>query len=169
MTSNPHGRSVAPRYRDRAVAVLSFLVALACDPFGSHYSFKDEGRICLYPGGSPAAEAFALQTNPLSYEGNRALDIVITMPRCLSGSCSFDRKAECTAAAEGGIIRVQSSASYREQGTACTDDCVALAAKCSTAALPPGAYQVQHGDTTLALTVPSTIKRPCGGNGLGAP
>jgi hypothetical protein len=169
MTGNPPGRSPAPRHRDRTVAVLSLVVALACDAFGTHHSFEDEGRICLYPGGSSAADPFGWRTSPLSYEGNRALDIVITMPDCLSGSCSFDEKAECTADVEGGVIRVKSSASYREQGTTCTTDCRALVAKCSTAALPLGTYTVQHGDTTLALTVPSTTAPPCGGKGIGGP
>jgi hypothetical protein len=152
--------------RDPGVAVLS-LLWLSCDLVGTVHSFEDEGRICLYPGGSRAAQSFGAPGEPLRYEASGALDLVITMPDCLSGSCSHDERAACSAVVEGGTIRVQSSASYVEQGTTCTSDCGFLSARCSTAPLPPGTYEIRHGDTTLAITIPSTVKPPCAGKGLG--
>jgi hypothetical protein len=149
-------------------AVLLSLAGLSCDPFGTEHSFKDQGRICLYPSGSEAAQPFGWRKDPLQYEANAALDLVITMPGCLSSSCSHDERAACSVDVSGGIIRVESSASYRHQGSTCTADCGALAARCSTAPLPPGMYEIRHGQTTLAIIIPSTVTPPCAGEGLGS-
>jgi hypothetical protein len=169
MARNSRRRPPISWRRDLGVVVLSLLLGLSCDPFGTEHTFEDEGRVCLYPGGSTAANPFGLQRDPLPYQANQALDLVITMPDCLSSSCSHDERATCSAAVEGTTIRVQSAASYRQQGTTCTDDCGALAARCSTAPLPAGTYDIRHGDTTLTITIPSTVPPPCAGKGLGGP
>ncbi len=156
-----HRTPCAPASRDLHVAILS-LLALSCDPLGTSHSFEDEGQICLYPAGTPGQSR--LQSEPFSYPANRGIDIVVTAPDCLSSSCSHDEQATCTATMEGDdVIRVRSRASYREAGSICSADCRSLSATCSTGPLPPGTYQVRHGDSTFALTVPSTVEPPCAG------
>ena len=156
----------AHSHEDQLLALLLALTALACDRAGTTHSFKDEGRLCLFPAGSTAGTPFGPQTEPRSYPADGALRLEVLAPTCLSSSCSHDRKAECSVVVTGNTIEVKSVASFREEGDTCTADCGALVATCSTPPLPAGTYQVRHGATTLTLTVPSMASPPCGGKGL---
>jgi len=84
-------------------------------------------------------------------------------PACLSSSCSKDRKAECSVTLVGSVLQVTSTASFRNEGDVCTDDCGALVATCVTPPLPAGTYALQHGASQIALTIPSTVPVPCTG------
>jgi hypothetical protein len=167
MTKNTWTPLQRPAFRDLAVAILSCLaVAAGCDGSVNHV-FKDEGRLCVLPAASGDVNPFIESTVPVDYGPDRALDIQVVAPTCLSSSCTHDRKAECTASVAGKVITIASNASYGEGGNACTTDCRVLVAKCSTPQLPAGTYEVRHGTTTLMLTVPSTATPPCGGKGIG--
>jgi hypothetical protein len=151
---------------DVVVVVLSSLLALGCDLTSTHHRFEDEGLLCLYPAESGAATVVP-PNSPQVYAVDRAIEVTVTMPACLSSSCSHDAMASCTAEVEGTVIRVRSKASYRQQGVTCTDDCGLLAARCSTPPLPAGTYEVRHGVSALTITVPSNMTLPCVGKGLG--
>ena len=153
--------------RDLGVVIAS-LIILGCDS-GTTHTFKDEGRLCVYPGGDRPISPLPNGTDPQNYGAEQGLDLNVVMPDCLSSSCGLDRQAECTAAVNGSLIDVTSKASYRQQGNTCTTDCGVLVAKCSVPPLPAGAYTIRHGLTELTLTVPSMVAPPCGGTGIGGP
>jgi hypothetical protein len=163
----------APRSRanrDLLVLILSLLAA-GCD-LGETHRFANEGRVCVFPGGSPAASSVLPAQEPLSYAADAPLEVTVTLPNCLSGSCTEDRRAECTAKLEGNVIQVRSTASYSDTGSgllprSCTDDCRLLSARCSTGALPAGTYEIKHGATSMMVTLPSRVPPPCAGRGLG--
>ena len=135
------------------------------EPGGTDHSFKDQGRICLFPEGAQPGQVFLPPTMSASYGADRGLVIMVQAPECLSGSCDKDRRAECSASVMGQVIVVTSTASFRTEGKTCTLDCGSLTATCTTPPLPAGTYLIQHGGKTLPLTVPSSTVPPCAGQG----
>jgi hypothetical protein len=158
----PGSRLARPRWQGISVLVLSLS---ACSVFdgGEERTFKDEGKVCLFPEGAQGQNPFMRPTDSATYPADRALLVTVMAPICLSSSCSKDPKAQCTATLKGNVIEVTSTASVREEGNSCTADCGALQARCSTPPLPAGTYQVSHGAERLTLMVPSTIVPPCAG------
>jgi len=158
-----NGRPRAVRW-GMAVVVLSLPVA-ACGLLdrGTDHTFQDQGKICLFPEGTEPANHFVQSSMSLNFPADRGLLITVTAPTCLSGSCSSDTKAECSATVKGTVIEVTSKASFHEEGNTCTTDCRFLIARCATPPLPAGTYQVQHGAERLTVTVPSTTVPPCAG------
>jgi hypothetical protein len=156
-----HGKRLArPRWQGIAVLVLS-----GCSVFdgGEERTFKDQGKVCLFPEGTEAQNPFLRPSASATYPADRALVVSVMAPTCLSSSCSKDPRAQCTATLKGNVIEVTSTASVREEGRTCTADCGALEARCSTPPLPAGTYQVSHGAERLTLMVPSTTVPPCAG------
>jgi hypothetical protein len=147
----------------RIILGCPLLLAACGSPFGEAHRFKDEGTVCVSPTGQPA-EPFASQlpAAPVTFEGDRPVEILVQMPTCLSSSCSKELRASCEVKLAGpGELVVTSSGSYVEEGTTCTADCRALFARCTSPTLPAGTYSVRHGDDRLTVTVPSTAVRPC--------
>ena len=140
------------------------LAFLSCST-GTDHSFKDQGKICLFPEGTAPGNAFAPPMS-VSFPPDRGLVITVQAPSCLSGSCDKDRQAACTATVNGQVIIVTSSASWHREGMTCTLDCGALVARCTTAPLPAGTYVIQHGGETLPVTIPSSGTPPCAGQTL---
>lgn len=165
MNLNPLPRR---RTHDILATALFGLLMWGCGSPSETFTFKDQGKICALPGGQPPRNPFETPSSQI-YLNDAPLELQVVMPRCLSSSCSHDAKASCTATVTGNVIQVTSGGSVREQGDTCTADCGALVARCVTGPLPAGTYEVRHGATTLALTVPSTTTTPCGGMGVGAP
>jgi hypothetical protein len=148
-------------------AVLLFLLAdLGChssvDP-GTDHSFKDQGRVCAFPDGTDPGSPFLPATDPVAFQADRSATITVMAPTCLSSSCSKERQAECTAVLAGNVIQVSSTASFRQEGQVCTDDCGALVARCTSPPLPAGTYFLQHGADRIVLMVPSSGPAPCTG------
>jgi len=139
---------------------------LACDRVGggdgTDHSFKDQGKVCAFPEGAGPDNAF-LPPPSVTFQADRTATITVMAPTCLSSSCSKDPRAACTAVLEGNVIKVTSTATFREEGRTCTSDCGALVARCTTPPLPAATYTVQHGADRVALVVPSMGPAPCAG------
>ncbi len=130
---------------------------MAC---GSHVSFENEGRLCLF-----AAEPnpFVTQT-PQDFVAGNSVELLVVMESCVSSSCTSDIAATCEASMTGSQITVTSAGSYSEDTGlgGCTDDCRAVSATCSTGPLQPGSYTVVHGEDELVLEVPASVESaPC--------
>jgi hypothetical protein len=144
----------------------SSLVLASCHsgaPTPIDHSFKNEGRICLFPDDVDPGNAFLPPSEPLLFQADHPARVTVMAPACLSGSCSHDAQAACTVSVQGNVLEVASTASFRDEGSVCTTDCGALVARCATPPLPAGTYQVRHGVETITLTVPSTAVPPCAG------
>jgi hypothetical protein len=146
---------------------LLFLLAadLACQSSatpGTDHSFKDQGMVCAFPEGTDPGNAF-LPPDSVMFTADRTAAITVRAPTCLSSSCSKDRRAECSVVLSGNVIQVTSSASFRNEGQVCTDDCGALVARCTTPPLPAGTYFLQHGADRVVVTIPSMGPTPCAG------
>ncbi len=152
-----------PRSPLALTLLLAVLPATSCGLFSEHHSFKDQGRMCVLP--EAARDAFVPPApSSRSYAANQRLAIQVTMPDCLSSSCSHDAHADCTAEVKGTTIQVTSRGSYNEDKSGpCTLDCGSLVAHCLTGPLPAGTYEIRHGNATVSLTVPSTVDTPCAG------
>jgi hypothetical protein len=149
------------------ISVVLLLFVASCGGAGSagavNHTFQNQGKICLFPDNVDPGNAFAPPRQAVSFQADRPAHITVQAPTCLSSSCSHDPRATCVAALRGNVIEVTSDASYRQEGTVCTDDCGALVADCTTPSLPAGTYQVRHGSQTFSLTIPSMIAPPCAG------
>jgi hypothetical protein len=148
----------------KAACLLALLV-VGCSTAGTDHSFKDKGKICLFPEGGSPGNAFAPPPT-VSFSADRGLSITVQTPSCLSGSCDKDRQAACSATVNGQVIIVTSSASWRTEGMTCTTDCGALVAQCTTPPLPAGTYLIQHGAESVPVTIPSSVTAPCTGKTL---
>jgi hypothetical protein len=146
------------------LALAPLLLAAGCPIFEEHHSFKDQGRICLMP--ESLQNGSFTPTSPQTYVADQRLFIRVVLPTCSSSSCSNGRRAECSAKLQGTTLQVTSHGSFNEERWGlCTGDCVLLVARCLGPPLPAGTYQIKHGDSTLSLTVPSTVTAPCAGDG----
>lgn len=156
--------------KSTAIATLGgflMLAATACDATGTVHEFRDEGKICAFPG-SEANGVPGFDNNQRSYREGEAVAIAVQFPTCLSSSCSTDRQADCTVSLNGSTLHVTSSGSFRQRTTgACTDDCGFLIARCTTPPLPAGVYTVEHGGASTTLTIPSTAAPACAGSWRG--
>jgi hypothetical protein len=142
------------------------LAFLSCSgASGTDHTFKDQGKICLFPEGGGPGNTFAPPMS-VTFSADRGLSITVQTPTCLSGSCDKDRQAACTATVNGQVIIVTSNASWRTEGPTCTLDCGALVANCTTPPLPAGTYLIQHGAQSVPVTIPSSVAPPCAGQTL---
>jgi hypothetical protein len=152
----------------RALLPFAMISVLGCQSSGAgpasvDHSFKDQGRVCAFPEGIDPGNAF-LPADSVSFQADRTATITVMAPTCLSSSCSKDATAACTATVSGNVIQVASTASFRQNVEgACTDDCGALVAHCTTPPLPAGTYFLRHGADQAVITVPSTGSAPCAG------
>ncbi|RVU46902.1 hypothetical protein EA187_07140 [Lujinxingia sediminis] len=134
--------------RRLAISLLALPLIVACseaneDP--EHITFENEGTVCLH-----------LADDPQDYSERQIPSLSVTLPVCLSSSCSKAPQASCQASVEGTTITLTSSASYLDTSTAggaCTDDCGQLQATCAIPALEPGEYTINHGDESFTLQV----------------
>jgi len=147
----------------RDIAVLALSLAAASCTSSVNHTFKDQGEICLFPAGVDPGSVFLPPQQALSFRADSPVQVRVQAPTCLSGSCSHNLMATCTAALKGNVIEVTSAASYVEEGNTCTLDCKALVASCTTPPLPAGTYQVRHGADTITVTVPAMVVPPCAG------
>jgi hypothetical protein len=141
------------------------LAGLACDhaaATSTDHSFKDQGKVCAFPEGEDVGNAF-LPPPSVTFQADRSATITVMAPACLSSSCSKDAKAQCAAVLDGNVIKVTSTASFRQEGQTCTTDCGALVARCSTPPLPAGTYFLDLGGERAVLMVPSMGPAPCAG------
>lgn len=144
----------------KAPAALAALALLSACPNSENASFENEGQLCLSPQGAP--DRFEPNADAEVFPERRGLKVSVTMPTCLSSTCSKDMKAQCAVTVDGpGVLTVQSSGSYRDEGNTCSADCRFLIARCETPPLEPGNYRVRHGNDELMIQIPSTVIAPC--------
>ncbi|TXD36116.1 hypothetical protein FRC98_13415 [Lujinxingia vulgaris] len=131
-----------------ALTLLAIPLIAACGVFDDdpeRVEFENEGTVCLH-----------LADDPQDYSDRDIPSLSVTLPVCLSSSCSEAPQASCQASVDGTTITLTSAASYLDTSTAggaCTDDCGQLQATCAIPALEPGEYTVVHGDETFTLQV----------------
>ena len=131
-----------------ALSLLAIPLIAACgllegDP--ERVAFENEGTVCLH-----------LADDPQDFSERDIPSLSVTMPVCLSSSCSENPQASCEVSVDGTSITLTSSASYLDTSTAggaCTDDCGQLQATCAIPALEPGEYTVVHGEESFTLQV----------------
>ena len=150
------------RPRPDLIVLVVLLLAAACGPTSQVHTYADEGKVCVLPQ-SADINAFLWSSTSVSLAADRAVEVSVMMPTCLSSSCSHEPQADCTATLTGNDIDVTSKGSYIEQGDVCTSDCGALVARCTTPPLPAGRYQLRHGQEALTFTVPFEGIVPCAG------
>jgi hypothetical protein len=129
-------------------------------------TFNDQGRVCVFPEGVDPGNAFLTPSGLVAFQSDKMATITVMAPTCLSSSCSKDAKAQCSVMVNGNLLQVTSTASFRQEGNVCTDDCGALVGRCTTPPLPAGTYTLQHGADRITITVPSTVPVPCTGKAL---
>lgn len=133
-----------------ALSLLAIPLIAACsqaDDEPEHVSYENEGTVCLH-----------LADDPQDYSEREIPSLSVTLPVCLSSSCSKEPQASCQANVEGTTITLTSSASYLDYSVtmrACTEDCGQLQATCAIPALEPGEYTVVHGEESFTLQVDS--------------
>jgi len=112
-----------------------------------------EGDMCVYANEPP----FFPGTQQLTVLGEGDVLVVqVTLPGCLSSTCTMDRVASCRIVQDGRQLVVESSFGYVPlQGPSCTKDCVTLFATCESEPLAEGSYDLIHGDDVTPLQVPS--------------
>ncbi len=125
---------------------------------GWQYERIDEGALCLY---AQAPEVPHTNGPAQLYEADQALFVTVTLG-CLS-ACIQDEQASCSVHREQDTLVVNSVHTYDPPPahTGCIALCHALSATCSTEPLPAGQYQLQHGDHVVALSIPSSVEKPC--------
>ncbi|RAL23962.1 hypothetical protein DL240_07380 [Lujinxingia litoralis] len=131
------------------LALLSLpLMAAACgndDASPEDVRYENQGQVCLHLA-EDAQNTSAIEIPSIS----------VTIPICLSSSCSLNPEASCTASVEGTTITLSSEASFLDYSVtdrACTEDCGQLQARCAIPALEAGEYTVIHGEETFTLEV----------------
>ena len=122
----------------------------------------DEGTLCTFSGepllpGTPAAGS-----DLLTFEEGSQLHVTVSLDDCLSNSCDVNRKASCQVTRDGNTLRVTSELSYEAfHEDMCTLDCGRLVARCESAPLSAGHYEIAFGDDQYGLSVPSTVSAAC--------
>jgi hypothetical protein len=109
----------------------------ACDSGdeGKRHDFENEGTVCL------------------TLEGDE-LEVSVRFPTCLSSSCSRALDTSCHFSTADGVLELTSQGAFETTGASeCTDDCGALTARCSSAGIAPGEYELRHGDERATVTV----------------
>ena len=146
----------------KALALTALALLIACQN-SENTSFENEGQLCVSPQGAP--ERFEPIAEAAVFPERQSLKVSVKLPTCLSGGCSKDIKAKCAVTvASPGVLTVQSSGSYREEGNTCPPVCHVLIARCETPTLEPGNYRVRHGNEELMIQIPSTVIPPCTAN-----
>jgi len=131
-----------------ALILLTLPLIAACGLFEDdpeHVTFENEGTVCLH-----------LADDPQDFSEREIPSLSVTLPVCLSSSCSENPQASCEVSVDGTTITLTSTASYLDTSTAggaCTDDCGQLQATCELPELTAGEYTVTHGDETFTLEV----------------
>jgi hypothetical protein len=125
--------------RKGAGLVLAVVVASssACDGADERerYDFENEGTVCL------------------TLEGDK-LEVSVRFRACLSSSCSRALDTSCHFSTADGVIELTSQGAYETTGASeCTDDCGALVARCTSAGISPGEYEVRHGNESETVTL----------------
>ncbi|HMV67687.1 MAG TPA: hypothetical protein PKA64_12630 [Myxococcota bacterium] len=113
---------------------MTFLLALlvgCAEPEITTRTLTDEGVVCL--------------------TGDEA---VVQFPGCLSSSCDTVVSSSCTVTLEGDTLQVHAEATIEHQGTACTDDCGAITARCDA---PDGAANVSYAGETSTVAEAACI------------
>src|SRR5687767_7373326 len=110
------------RSRRTLVALIVVAAATSCDS-STIYTFRNEGQVCLFPEPPPPRSPLLDRTTTRTYAAGQPLFVQLTAVSCLSGSCSHELRAECTATLEGNVIQIRSTSSFRAQGDQCTKDC----------------------------------------------
>jgi hypothetical protein len=115
----------------------------------------NEGNVCVTPTADRAKGG--------AIAANQPLNIHVSRPGCLSGSCSRDIVATCNVQRTGNILKVTSFFSASEPVVAnCTLDCRIPIADCMSDPLPDGQYTLVMGSLSVPVTVPSTVPdSPC--------
>jgi hypothetical protein len=114
---------------------------------------EDEGTACLL--GFELADP-----SRLTFPEDAVIELEISYDEiCLSGSCTADRHASCTARLSGTTITIATHASWIDltgtPGAACTDDCQRPTASCPTPPLAAGEYTFRLGIRSLTFSVPT--------------
>jgi len=159
------------RNRESSSSRIAFLLAVGlvaaagCGDKGKDIMVHNVGDLCVYPANATNENPFIADTMPRDYAAGEVANLAVNFQLCLSGSCTTDRQATCTATQSGAVITVDATASYHETGdSTCTTDCRLLMAHCATAPLPEGTYTFSFAHLNTALMVPSTVVAPCIGS-----
>ena len=83
------------------------------------------------------------------------LAVTVVFPPCLSSSCNRVLGASCEVTPSGNQLVITGKAETESTGAgACTADCGALVAHCtSPATIPPGPYTVKFGAESAEVTL----------------
>ena len=123
------------------VVLILFLFALGIAACGGSeiHSFMNEGTVCL------------------ASNSDGTLDAAVVFPTCLSSTCDTVLGTSCAISVADSEIVMESSGSYASPTRgACSVDCQTLTARCtSPEPVPPGEYEVVHGEDRGAVTVPT--------------
>lgn len=131
-----------------ALTLLILPLLAACgllDGDPERVAFENEGTVCMH-----------VAEDPQDFSERDIPSLSVTLPVCLSSSCSENPQASCEVSVDGTTITLTSSASYLDTSTAggaCTDDCGQLQANCELPELEAGEYTVTHGDETFTMEV----------------
>jgi hypothetical protein len=139
------------------IGTLLLTMLVACSV---RHELENQGAVCLT---ADTPVDWSWRYTPQILAEGAPVGVFYLVQTCLSRSCDIDRSASCTATVEGDRIIVESRAGYtRKSGNVCTDDCGFLHAACETPPLTAGTYQVDHGDDTITLSIPSEHpEAPC--------
>lgn len=122
--------------------------------------YFDEGETCLYADAYP--DTYTEVMEPQRFEEFSRLAVTVSTPGCLSSTCDVDRVAFCDIEQDGNLLEVSSFLGFNEvDAPMCTLDCGVLIAQCKSEPLAAGEYQVVHGESRVALKVPS-VTAGCG-------
>ena len=117
---------------------------MACDP-GPDHEVLDAGQVCL-----------------TSAEADAPLTVTVTLDDCIS-ACVDNEIETCSITVEGNTLRLTSAFSYddADENEACIAICNAQQATCSSEALVPGDYVLEHGEQSHPIAIPTTDLPTC--------
>ncbi|HMF44103.1 MAG TPA: hypothetical protein VKQ32_25695 [Polyangia bacterium] len=122
---------------------------------------QNQGQLCVYPASETSGSPIVSDTTPRDYAIGDVANVAVLL-ECLSGSCTTNRQASCTATLAGNMISVDATGSYHDTGASeCTLDCAFLLARCATPPLPAGTYTISYAGHTTELSVASMVPPPC--------
>jgi len=149
----------------RVAVFFGLTLAAACGNDGKDVVVHNVGNMCVYPASEPNENPFLGDTTPRDYAEGEIANLAVLFELCLSGSCTTNRVATCTAMQEGNVFTIDATASYHDTGAStCTTDCALMIARCQTPPLPAGSYTFSFAHFGTNLTIPSTATPPCAGS-----
>ena len=154
-----------PDIRVSAAALVLGIAVAAAGCGGAQHDLHNTGRACLYPSGQGSGNPLLFpDMSAKDYPADGPLDVTVLVD-CLSSTCTVQgsQSASCTVEVDGETLRVDARGSYRDTGDdACSSDCQALVAHCTTPApVTAGSWTFAYVTKSAAIAIPSSVPPRC--------